>query len=266
MKRYALALALLLCTAAGCDYHYYPDTQPGPSPNVDPLPVPPAPQEKPFIEGPESVEPGAPLFLTASLEEGSVATWVIESPDGMQFRTYQDQHEFASAGPMDAKEVRVALSVARIVAEKIEQKVIRKTITVKGQEPIPPPTPPEPPVPPTPPPSPAPIPARGLHVLLTVESGENLTPGEQAILYGEQVRNYLESKCQKYTDGSRAFRIYEKDTDVSEDWPVWRDAMARPRTANKWIVVSNGVTGYEGPLPGSPEEALALIQKYEVTP
>lgn len=268
MNRYALALLLCLALCVGCGdtiHNHFPT--PDPAPIVDPLPVPPV-ETKPGILGPESVEPGQPLWLTANLEPDSVATWTVESPDGLSFRTYEDQHEFASAGPIDAKEVRVALSVARIVAEKIEQRVIRKTIVV-GQSPNPPPGPDPPgptpdPEPPEPPPAPAPIPARGLHVIVVFESGDTLSMGQQAILYGEEARGYLDTHCQVYTDKSRAYRIYDKDVDVSEDWPVWQEAMKRPRESVPWVIVSNGTTGFEGPLPETVESFLELVKKYEV--
>ena len=39
-------------------------------------------------------------------------------------------------------------------------------------------------------------------------------------------------------------------------------AMLRKRGALPWIVISNGVSGYEGPLPANPDETIKLMSKY----
>jgi hypothetical protein len=135
--------------------------------------------------------------------------------------------------------------------------------------PIPPtPTPtPGPPTPgPTPPsPSPAPIPAPGLHVLMVYESGElsKLPPAQLSVLYAKSIRDYLQAKCPVGPDGkTKEWRIWDQNTDASGDAPVWRDAMNRPRASVPWIIISNGTTGYEGPLPRSIDETLVLLRKY----
>jgi hypothetical protein len=135
--------------------------------------------------------------------------------------------------------------------------------------PIPPtPTPtPGPPTPgPTPPtPTPAPIPAPGLHVLMVYESGElsKLPPAQLSVLYAKSIRDYLQAKCPVGPDGkTKEWRIWDQNTDASGDAPVWRDAMKRPRTSVPWIIVSNGTSGYEGPLPASIDEALKLLKQF----
>jgi hypothetical protein len=134
-----------------------------------------------------------------------------------------------------------------------------------GPTPTPTPTP-VPPVPPGPtPPSPAPIPAPGLHVLMVYESGElsKLPPAQLSVLYAKSIRDYLQAKCPVGPDGkTKEWRVWDADTDASGDAPVWRDAMRRPRSSLPWIIVSNGTTGYEGPLPRSIDETLALLKKF----
>lgn len=148
--------------------------------------------------------------------------------------------------------------------------------------PVPPtPQPPGPvpptPVPPTPhpptPPKPAPIAEPGLRVLIIYESGpkgdEKLTKEQEAILYGETVWNYLASKCVKEPSGNPATRIYDKDASPT-DLPVWQTALKRPRLKADgtpdptipWVIISNGTTGYEGPLPKTVEEFKALVDRY----
>jgi hypothetical protein len=149
-------------------------------------------------------------------------------------------------------------------------------ITVGGVVPTPTPTPgpvpptpgptPVPPVPPGPtPPSPAPIPAPGLHVLMVYESGElsKLPPAQLSVLYAKSIRDYLQAKCPVGPDGkTKEWRIWDQNTDASGDAPVWRDVMNRPRASVPWIIISNGTTGYEGPLPRTIDETLVLLRKY----
>jgi hypothetical protein len=120
---------------------------------------------------------------------------------------------------------------------------------------------------------PAPIPAPGLHVLMTYQNIskdgasalDKLSEAQKAVLFGQQVRAYLWANAAIGKDGKHSsWRILDVDTDMSRDEAKWRAAMARPRSSDFWIVISNGTTGYEGPLPVDPDKALELIKKYEV--
>ena len=116
---------------------------------------------------------------------------------------------------------------------------------------------------PDPTPAPAPIPDEGLRVLIVYESGEMTKyPIEtQIILAGADVREFLKKNC--VSEGNApGFRIYDPDIDLSNDKPVWQKAMARPRSQLPWLIVSNGKTGYEGPLPPGPTAFLELVKKY----
>jgi hypothetical protein len=44
--------------------------------------------------------------------------------------------------------------------------------------------------------------------------------------------------------------------------PIWEKAMARPRTTVPWLIISNGVTGYEGPLPANKAAMMELLGKH----
>lgn len=131
-----------------------------------------------------------------------------------------------------------------------------------GPGPQPGPTPPPPP--PPPPPEPAPIPMDGLRVLIVYESADMTKyPIEtQVILAGADVREFLKKNCAAESANRAAFRIYDVDTNVTNDLPVWQQAMARPRSQVPWVIISNGKTGYEGPLPKTPSEFLELIKRY----
>ena len=134
----------------------------------------------------------------------------------------------------------------------------------------PPPTPPGPqppgPTPPGPTPGPAPIPLEGLRVLIVYESADlaKLPAGQHAVLYGEKVRGYLDSKCAVGADGrTREWRIWDKDASVINEAKHWQDAWARPRGPQlPWLIISNGKEGYEGPLPVAVEEMMLLLKKY----
>lgn len=159
-----------------------------------------------------------------------------------------------------------------------EQTKVEFDLVVIGQEPgptpVPPPIPPTPdpkpptPVPPTPTPTPtptpAPIPDAGLRVLITYETGAALPRGQQAILFGKAVREMLDAKC---VAGPKQpeYRIYDKDVKgVENDSQLW--ATAFKRTSGKpvpWLIISNGRTGYEGPLPKDAGEFLKLLEQYE---
>lgn len=129
-----------------------------------------------------------------------------------------------------------------------------------------PPVPPAPPVPPVPPPSPAPIPVDGLRVLIVYDVAKlsTMTKEQQGVLFSTKVRNYLNSKTAVGPDNkTHEWRMWPSNVDATYETPMWKTAFARPRTQLPWITISNGKTGYEGPLPGTIDEALALIQRYE---
>lgn len=133
-------------------------------------------------------------------------------------------------------------------------------VTVTGVVPPPPappgPTPP-PPGPTPPPPDAAPIPVAGLHVLIVFDKNNptSLTAAQHNAIYGEKVDTYLRAKAKDY-------RIYDKDVPLANVPKVWKDAMARPRKSLPWIIVSNGTTGEELPLPSGTEELMLLLKRY----
>lgn len=122
---------------------------------------------------------------------------------------------------------------------------------------------PEPGPGPGPGPNPAPIPGEGLRVLIVYESADmtKYSIETQVILAGADVREFLKKNCVQ-ENGQAGFRIYDADVDVTDDLPVWKGAMSRPRSSLPWVIVSNGTTGFEGPLPNTPSEFLDLCKKY----
>ena len=144
------------------------------------------------------------------------------------------------------------------------------TIEITGRMPQPPPEPePEPkPVDPVDPSKPVPIPAAGFRVLMVYEK-DNLAKYPAAvreILYSTaegSVRDYLEKNCVKEPDGKMpAYRVWDQNVVTTNAPQIWKDAFARPRTSDLWLIVSNGNTGYEGPMPQNPAEVLKILRQH----
>lgn len=137
-------------------------------------------------------------------------------------------------------------------------------VTIAG-EPVPP-TPPGPVPPgPTPPGPPAPIPAAGLRVLVIYDSATlpQMPPAQQSILYAQKMRDFLNAKCVVGADGkTHEWRMWPQDIATGGEAALWQTAMKRPHAPLPWLLVSNGKAGFEGPLPATVDEAMALIQKY----
>ena len=141
-----------------------------------------------------------------------------------------------------------------------------------GQAPLPPfppppPPPPVPPVPPVPTVPPSPIPSPGLRVLIIYESADltKYPPAQTAILYDQSLRMYLDSVSVLGPDlKTHEYRIWDKDVNLVGDSQLWKSAMSRSHPQLPWIVIANGVTGYEGPLPANTVDTIALVRKYEV--
>lgn len=170
-----------------------------------------------------------------------------------------------------------------------------------GPQPPQPPGPNPPgPQPPSPDP-PAPIPADGFRVLFVVERADlPRYPREVMNVMGDtrKVIPYMNAKCVKGPDGTPEWRQWDKDDPTGAEEKHWQDAMKRPRTltvknlpngefsvinglgqqirlfarmedAQKfvgntlpWLIISNGKTGWEGPVPHSVDDMLSLLQKY----
>lgn len=110
---------------------------------------------------------------------------------------------------------------------------------------------------------PAPIPEPGFRVLIVYESGDmtKYSAETNAILAGADVRDFLEKNCVD-EKGTAGCRILDQDTDMKNAPPIWQKAMARPRKELPWVIVSNGKTGFEGPLPKTTSAFIDLCTKY----
>jgi hypothetical protein len=111
---------------------------------------------------------------------------------------------------------------------------------------------------------PAPIPAAGLRVLVVYDESKraDLPPAQGLILTSARLRDYFMANCVKSGDKEEA-RIWPSDTETTNESKVWQDAFKRERKSLPWILISNGTTGYEGPLPATVDDTIALIDKYK---
>jgi hypothetical protein len=137
-----------------------------------------------------------------------------------------------------------------------------------GIDPTPPPTPPGPtPDPPTPPTPEPPKPEWGplARVIILYES--TAMTGREPI-YAAGLADALTKACPPDTDGRPAWRVWDRDLDVSKE-PSWLDAMAKAKAA---LGTNAGPVLYafdgqgrakEIPLPATmaPAEAVSAIQK-----
>jgi hypothetical protein len=161
----------------------------------------------------------------------------------------------------------------RIAVRCFDPGIVSKRITVVlGPTPAPPePTPPTPTPPtpeptptPTPPAPPAPIPGDGLRVLIVYEQDDQAkyAPSQVAQMYSIVLRKYLNEVCVKAPNGQPEYRVLDEEVEAGPDSAkIWIDAIKRPRASMPWLIVSNGKTGYEGPLPLEQADTIKIIEK-----
>lgn len=177
-----------------------------------------------------------------------------DGPDRMELKTFAGPHVFLIT-PVKAGDCELF-----VVPEKWEtaDDIRSRTIRVEtGEGPKPPPH--------VDPVEPAPIPDKGFRVLIVYETSDlaKLPAAQTAVLTSAEVRGYLNDKCVAGPDGkNKEWRVFDKDTDVSRESKLWQAAMKRERKSVPWIVVSNGTTGFEGPLPANIADTLVLLKKY----
>ena len=127
------------------------------------------------------------------------------------------------------------------------------------------PTPPDPPNPPVPPNPDLPFPGAGVRALIIYESADltRMPAAQQAVIYGKTARDALNAKCVLGKDGkTRDWRMWDKDADPSAEGEMWIKAMRRPRQSVPWIIISNGSTAFEGPLPATVADFTTLLNKF----
>ena len=245
-------------------------------PIPDPVPLPPTPASQDPVASIEVVnsagEPvvgeigvGQMVILKSDKAkhanvEGSL-TWIIEP----QLQTFT-----ADGGKTIIVNTGLKPEVLRImqIVSSLNGKNTYQRISIRiGQGPQPPPKPDDPkvdPPPVDPNPQPNPTPKFGqLKVLIIEETGSRgeLPSAQIGIFTSVAIREYTDKACSK-TGNNPDFRVYDKDVSVASE-PEWiQKAFKEPRQDLPWILISNGVTGFSGPLPEDSAKTLELLKKY----
>lgn len=253
------------------------DPIPNPMP-VDPihfpvgpvLPTPPAPRPDAIV----TLQPGTFFIVGADKEctvdaspDGLVTVSEMTGPvtlrgkfvDGtgeVETKTYKYPFIY-DIQPAKSAKGRVDVTVRPVGGKTADGR--KRTIQIGESLPDPKPI-----DPPAPKPVDPPIADAGLHVLIVYDDAKGISGDQQAIITGQQVRTWLDTNCVTELDGkTKAYRIFRSTEDASGDMPVWSKAMSRPRSSLPWLIVSNGKTGFEGPLPGTAADFVALASKYK---
>lgn len=145
-----------------------------------------------------------------------------------------------------------------------DKEIIQRAIDAQVG-PRPPPDPPPGPKPDPTPVNPSPFAGDGLRCLIVYETADltRMPASQQQILFAKSIRTYLDSKSPLGIDGkTHDWRIYDQNIDTTADSQTFKDAMNRPRKSVPWIIVGNGKTGFEGPLPATVDDTLTLLRKY----
>jgi hypothetical protein len=145
----------------------------------------------------------------------------------------------------------------------------RQTFVVVVGTPAPPVPPgPQPPNPDDPTPDPfggAQSAAPAFRCLIVYESADlsKLPPAQLTAITSAQVRDYLNTHCAVGPDGkTREWRVWDSDTNVSAESPLWQKMMAKKRTKLPWLYLGNGTKGYDGPFPENTDRLMAILKKY----
>lgn len=222
------------------------------------------------INPPETVAISLPESVEVPLGKGAVRIDITTLPkfkghvrplvpslvdDGLQVIPYPDHYQVVG--------LKLGLYEIGVDLDNNPGPALWTKVFVKnwGPTPIPPdPIPPKPPEPPQPPP----IPASGFRVCIIYESSKlNKLPSAQvSIITAKAVRDYLALRCAIDDKGRKEFRFFDQDDPPSNISKVWQDAMARPRASLPWIICSNGLSGYEGPLPATVNATLELLKRF----
>lgn len=210
-----------------------------------------------------TVVQAVPFSVTAPASEG-LHFWTF--PAGVQA-----VDKGSSLDVVQAPKGELTISLKVVSADWESKKFVTRfgAITFNVGD-VQPPTPPVPP-PPTPEPKPdvlpAPIPSPGLRVLIIYEATKGaplLTAKQQNELYGAELMDFLNANCVK-ENGQPGWRIWDKDVPLANAPELWRQAMGKYADQNNVprIVISNGTTGWIGPLPEGGGSILAKIKEYK---
>ena len=56
--------------------------------------------------------------------------------------------------------------------------------------------------------------------------------------------------------------MWDKDVDTTNEARMWKDGLSRKGNQLPWLILSDGKQGYEGPLPNTMSETMAILRKF----
>jgi hypothetical protein len=217
----------------------------------------------PTLTLPAEVKGDVGAYVTVpATTTGKTVQWLVLDP-GLNLFPIELLKDSKTAVVSSSRKGRYRLLAYTAAADEASAPAVT-TVNI-GDAPAPTPVPPEPPPTPPTPVDPSPFPAAGLRVLIVEETANRSTlpPAQLAILFDQRVHELLNSKCVQDTEiGRKAWNIWDADEKLEKAPKLWQDAMKRPRKSVPWIMIGNGKTGYEGPLPENVDKTLELIKKY----
>lgn len=199
--------------------------------------------------------------------DGKDPRYVIVGKDVDSFQEHTSKPNVIVLRILAYEDQKIAL-IAWCVKGDVSSEPGECLITASGGKP-PTPTPTPDPKPPTPNPDDPviapPIPDAGFRVLILQNTADltKLPPSQNAILTSGVMRAYLNSHCITGPDGKlKEWRIWDAAGPFDAESQLWQTATKRKRDSVPWIVISNGKTGFEGPLPKTIDETMTLLEKY----
>lgn len=196
-----------------------------------------------------------PVYFEAP-KGGVLYAWSV--PQGVTFTKAANKLTVTSA-PKGLLTVGVDWAIIDFDKKTIDSKSATASVTV-GDVPVPPGPDPKPNPDPV---IPAPLPLAGVLMIEESDDRAKITKGQYNALFGSAMRDYINASVAK-EDGQPALRILDKDQATLGMAKHWQDA-AKKRPANfttPWLIVSNGTTGWEGPMPADEAETKAILAKY----
>ncbi len=209
------------------------------------------------IKAPALAKVSSLIVLDATDSQGDDFIW--ESTTGESFRVDSNGKiaYFVTAEPGRYRFLLVAggsvdgkAKLARAIAEVI----------VDGS------TPPDP-KPPTPPdPKPIPSTVGNLRVLILFESSAKLDIKQLSALNGGIVRKYLTDKCLMDSDGLPAWRMWDRNIDVTAESPAWKAALtaaqADPLPIPKVAIFAGTTLVKVVPLPANDVDMVTMLKQW----
>jgi hypothetical protein len=250
-----VAAALL---AAPASWRALAQTPPAPKP-PEPTPAPVVPSAELTLPMQVIGEAGAFIRVSAATDCKSVK-WVAMDP-GLNVFPADLLKNSLSTVVIGGKPGVYRLLAYTACGDTPSDPAITMVIVTAPVVPTPGPEP-NPPNPPTPTP---PAPAPGQISVLFVDNVDDYGKPEYQpyleVLNSSAIVDYLNSHCAK-VGSTPEWRHWDVSTDVSHESQKWQDAMKLPRASLPWIAITNGKTGYSGPLPKTEAETLALLKQW----